>query len=458
MQSIVYQSIGCSPIFPWVASNGGGGTVAIGIDPLTNIRGLLAQEPADKGDVLLEVPLALCLSDFGATTPVATEPPAFAKDLPWNVQLTCAVLAMPPASEMAVSWPEAPVLPIFAADQVEQLACDKELARSAVSEYSWCDEQHVACTAAADEHGAVPPPIDAFRDAMALVWSRALRIRGPRDTGLRRLLVPALDLANHAETPSAIYAFSPTNGGVVRLHAARRIEAGQAVTINYADDLSSSHFALYYGFVPHSNAADAVELPLTTILAGAPAPPRDGGDENAAWTESRLADAGVEPSQLFKLHAKAPSLVLLTTLRSLLAGEPVRDPASLTCTGCSGVVAGFGDGEDDALAATTLRIVADAAQTEAKRLEDAARGDEGGEVATLLLALRGRRIALLDELVASMMMLADRFDAGGGAAASARVLLECAVMEAEPKPYPIAPRLLEQWCAQAWDWEKAEYA
>lgn len=238
-----------TPILPSISSGGGGGNVAIGNDPLTGVRGLvLADKPADKGDVLLEVPLSLCISDFGAMAPVATEPPSFAADLPWNVQLACAVLAQPSSSEILTSWPEAPALPMFACseDEVAELTCDEELARRAASECEWCIEQYAAIAAAAGEHGASVAPLDAFQDAMALVWSRALRIRGPRDTGLRRLLVPGLDLANHAETPSAIYAFSPTKGGVVRLHAAKRLEAGEAVTICYGDELSSSHFALYY--------------------------------------------------------------------------------------------------------------------------------------------------------------------------------------------------------------------
>ena len=217
--------------------------------------------------------------------------------------------------------------------------------------------------------------------------------------------------------------------------------------------------------MPAANAADAVELPLITLLEEAPPPLSEDGaavDGWEGWTADRLAERGVDGSETFKLHAQAPSLVLLTTLRSLLAGVPVRDPASLTCTGCSGVIGGFGEGDDDALAAQTLRAVAAAAKAEAQRMAagsaESADGDSTDEARSLLLALRSSRLALLAELDASMTKLAERFESGGGAAASARVLLECAVMEAEPKPYPIAPRMLDQWCGQAWDWESGTYA
>ena len=61
-------------IFSWLASRGGGAGVATGRGP-DGLRGLVAISKAKPGDVLLEVPLACCLSDFGAGS-AATEPPA----------------------------------------------------------------------------------------------------------------------------------------------------------------------------------------------------------------------------------------------------------------------------------------------------------------------------------------------------------------------------------------------
>ena len=56
-----------------------------------------------------------------------------------------------------------------------------------------------------------------------------------------------------------------------------------------------------------------------------------------------------------------------------------------------------------------------------------------------------------------MSRVADRFEAGGGMAAGARFMLESAIMEAEPQPFPVSQRMLDGWCARDWDWETFEY-
>ena len=99
-----------------------------------------------------------------------------------------------------------------------------------------------------------------FNEAMAQVWSRCLRLSAGAH-GVRRLLVPFLDLANHEPLPSALYAFAPgaACGPAIRLHAARPLAAGDPVTITYGEH-TSAHFALYYGFVPRTNPFDALQM------------------------------------------------------------------------------------------------------------------------------------------------------------------------------------------------------
>jgi len=248
-----------SPLISWLTASGGGSSVTIGTGA-SGVRGLLATRDSEVGDVLLEVPLSCCLSDFGATD-AAIEPPAFAVDLPWATQLACSVLARL-HGDFESSWPEAPDLPFSAAESDVACACDAEFAARVAEQRKECNEQYeLACKAAGSALGSS----DAFDAAISLVWSRALLIRAPRPIGLRRLLAPVLDLANHDERPSAVYAFSPARGGLVRLHAARKVAAGEEVTIRYGD-FKNEHYTRHYGFVPRSNAADAVSLPLLTLL------------------------------------------------------------------------------------------------------------------------------------------------------------------------------------------------
>ena len=132
---------------------------------------------------------------------------------------------------------------------------------------------------------AAPRP---FLEALALVQSRALLLKIPRPIGMRHLLVPGLDLSNHAEQPSALYAFSPTRGGVVRLHATRWLEPGDAVTIRYGD-FDNAHFAQQYGFVPASNKLHAVRLPLRCLL-----PPKADGEASGTATGTEGAEGELE--------------------------------------------------------------------------------------------------------------------------------------------------------------------
>ena len=122
-------------------------------------------------------------------------------------------------------------MPLFCETEEQlALACDEALARRVQEQRQWAGEQRAQALELADTAGdevlaaALRSPT-AFLEALALVQSRALRIRAPRPVGMRRLLVPGLDISNHAERPSALYFFSPTHGGVVRLCACGKSES-----------------------------------------------------------------------------------------------------------------------------------------------------------------------------------------------------------------------------------------
>lgn len=198
----------------WIASHGGGGSLRI-TDVGDGLRGLVCTRDALVGDVLLEVPLKCVLANRGDGERMAAEPPEWCSGLPWNVQLALSVLARETTAEwkpFLTTWPaELPELPMGL--EPEELAAAQDPSFEAEADQScfWVQEQYFnAFDAAEADHQTTAmegevfsfPSEPAFRRAMLLVWSRCLRLTaGPY--GVRRLLVPMLDMANHdGEPPS----------------------------------------------------------------------------------------------------------------------------------------------------------------------------------------------------------------------------------------------------------------
>ena len=104
-QLLLLLSLGCVSctrttssisVFDFVKAAGGGGTVKVGVDA-HGIRGLVAGCDAQVGDVLLEVPLTVCLADCRGPDVTAEEPlpgdaPSWCSSLPWNVALAANIL------------------------------------------------------------------------------------------------------------------------------------------------------------------------------------------------------------------------------------------------------------------------------------------------------------------------------------------------------------------------------
>lgn len=193
-------------------------------------------------DVLLEVPLSLCLTDYyesgNEERRLDGVAPTWTSTLPWNVQLAANILSRrgdPKWDPFFSSWPSAPVLPYDCEPDELLIAGDRVVEQEADEACFWLHEQYWALRSAAEEHGvdvdaALRISPDAFKQTMALVWSRCLRLSAG-EYGVRRLLVPMLDLANHEPIPSAVFAFASgaSCGPSIRLHAARAIMPGDAV-------------------------------------------------------------------------------------------------------------------------------------------------------------------------------------------------------------------------------------
>lgn len=189
--------------------------------------------------MLLEVPLAVCLADSGENTAdnLAGAAPSWSASLPWNVQIAWNVITRrgdPAWDPFLSSWPEAPALPKDCELVELSLAADRALELQADEACFWLDEQYWALRSVAIENGvedAAGMTADQFNQAMTFVWSRCLKLSAG-SYGVRRLLVPLLDMANHEAKPSALYAFAPgaSGGPAIRLHAARPLAAGDPVS------------------------------------------------------------------------------------------------------------------------------------------------------------------------------------------------------------------------------------
>ena len=127
------------------------------------LRGLITTRAAKPGDVLLEVPMACCLSDFGAGE-AAVEPPSWTSGMEWTVQLACSVLAQRAAnSPLLADWPEAPPVPLLCEADELSLACDEALASRVREQRLWALGQCALALGAAEA---------AADTASATLWPR----------------------------------------------------------------------------------------------------------------------------------------------------------------------------------------------------------------------------------------------------------------------------------------------
>ena len=80
-----------SPLLTWLLQHGGGASVKPGV--ANGLRGLVVERKCAVGDVILEVPLSLAISDGGDDSiPLEGAAPEWAHSLPWNVQLAMTIL------------------------------------------------------------------------------------------------------------------------------------------------------------------------------------------------------------------------------------------------------------------------------------------------------------------------------------------------------------------------------
>lgn len=468
--ALVGASSDHAALFRWVTEHGGGSHVAIGVSE-SGLRGLVAQRACAPGDLLLEVPLSLCIADGTdeENTPLAGESPRWTWSLAWNVQLALSVIeqkASGEANPFLDSWPKVPPPLPTACDPAElSLASDPSLSSKADEAFFWLDEQYWiardAAEAADEKLLDTFPEARAFREAMEFVWSRCLRLSsGPH--GVRRLLVPLLDLANHEPVPSAMYAFghSAQCGPSIRLHAARAMQAGEAVTITYGEH-DSTHFATYYGFAPAPNPYDAVQVSLADVLTTLPAEqtvPAHGWQaaiEALTDADEDSADAAALGARTFDLREIGPSAELVDLLIRLL---PPPEGGSAAACACRAIASTAG-----AIEGALWQYGPDGAEASVAADEALLSSSDStlSDVGALLVRLRLSRKNLLLSLRTQMGELAavcDRDPADG-----ALQLAQAAAEASEPPSvYPALDAIpveeMQAWERRSWDWDQGSWA
>lgn len=450
-----------------IRAAGGGTSVTLGVDS-HGLRGLVVSCDACVGDVILEVPLSLCLSDCCSDDHAMTlkgAAPAWAASLPWNVQLAANIMTRqqdPNWSRFLHSWPDPPALPKDCELDELAIAGDSTLEIQADEACFWLDEQFWALQSAASDQSAESElsfTMDDFTQAMVNVWSRCLKLSAGK-FGVRRLLVPLLDMANHEPQPSALFAFSPAAGcgPAIRLHAAQPLRKGDAVTITYGAH-TTAHFALYYGFVPRVNPFDAFEVSVGLILSLLPE--EFLGESPAGGWEAAIAALPEEMQGNLLLKAAGPPEELVKGL-CLLFGHTMPSKSQTKSVATAGRAVRALE-----IACARLRhMLLCGLDSEAALRRQLGTLSAQGE---LLLGVRMSRLRLISEVHGRLSKLAAEFEDaiehnridGGGAPAR---LIE---MQAEAKRdaadfYPALDEVpieeLTSWSERCWDWEAGAYA
>jgi len=121
-------------------------------------------------------------------------------------------------------------------------------------------------------------PRQTYERAWELAASRVIGARGAR--GLRGewlLLVPYLDMANHAHGIGGQLSFDAQTGDVSLL-AGRDLAEGDEVLLDYGEGRCNSEFLLQYGFVPSHNPHDETTVQLA-----------DGSSRTVTWDDAHTA-------------------------------------------------------------------------------------------------------------------------------------------------------------------------
>ena len=215
-------------------------------------RGLVATRDLKAGDVVLRIPTSCALVEPDLGDDDGEENNHWAGRLAMQVmkrqqqqsQQSCAytnALPEPPCTPSRGDWPETY---IKALDDVE---FENEIDTTMVWRYNqW--EQHCG-----DYVNRTP-----YLDALDLVCSRTIRC------GNDLLLVPLLDMANHASQAEGGGYYKRDGADICLMVGERGVKLGEEVTLDYGQR-QNKDWIIHYGFLPSRNTIESVTLPKSGL-------------------------------------------------------------------------------------------------------------------------------------------------------------------------------------------------
>ena len=220
--------------------------------------------------------------------------------------LAAHVAALPESYDATVFWSD---------EELEELRGSPLHAQTeALRAQTAADFQELHSALLSQQPQLFPPELcglEAYRWALATVWSRAMDLPVGDAAATMRLVVPWIDMCNNDSELPVCHAHERVGNSVVLL-AGREYAAGEHVHINYG--LTSAAAALrLHGFMPRGARA---EVPLFAEMS-------DAADLYDA--KRRLLDrAGVQPGAAFTLTLEEPvppTLLLALRAQRLTAPE-----------------------------------------------------------------------------------------------------------------------------------------
>ena len=219
--------------------------------------------------------------------------------------LAAHLAALPEAYDATVFWTD---------EELEELRGSPLHAQTeALRAQTAADFQELHSALLSQQPELFPPPLcglEAYRWALATLWSRAMDLPVGDSGASMRLVVPWIDMCNNDSELPVCHAHERSGNSVVLL-AGRAYSKGETVNINYG--LSSASAALrLHGFMPRGAR---VEVPLYAEMS-------DAADLYDA--KRRLLDrAGVQPGAPFLLTLEEPvPPLLLLALRAQRLSAP----------------------------------------------------------------------------------------------------------------------------------------
>lgn len=286
---LAQSSPGWAALRPWLEARGATvNGVAVGVvDAASGLRGVVASRAFERGEPIFKVPREAAILDEARAdaSPVGAVWAGRAAEVPACVRVALLVLFLQakagadgsahggwgPALAMLPSrsdfeaeggplelWSEAQVAACDCGQLVGEVGARSAELAALYAEVLLPGWQRAAAAPGSPLAPHAPPPFEVLQWAVVAVSSRAYG-EGPAGGGASSMLVPGVDLCNHAPPAQANTAKALAPWGEFVVIAARRISAGEQVCISYGP-LPNRRLLQQFGFMLPDTCAGQAEL------------------------------------------------------------------------------------------------------------------------------------------------------------------------------------------------------